>query len=267
VELLTVISLTAVFFLVALLNSNLGLGGGVLYVPLMLMALPGEPKEAVVCTSLFFTISTAIPAMLNHHKLGHLDTGTGFKLAAGAMAGAVLGTFVNLSIDRSLFVLAFSGLLLVLGARFLADSVRKKRAGKGSAEDEDGPDEGSEGRVAAASGMAAGSGLASSLFGIGGGVLNVPILHYVVKMGLRRSMGTSFLIILFTAPVGIATYVLLGTPPFWTLVAVGIPTILAGSYIGSKLGLKKLRTSTVSLILVGLMFVIAGKMLLELAIS
>src|SRR5438445_12767867 len=62
-------------------------------------------------------------------------------------------------------------------------------------------------RVAGTAAATTGSGFLSGSMGIGGGLLNVPLLGYVLGRKTRKAIGTSSLLIIPTAPVGVVPYV------------------------------------------------------------
>src|SRR3989441_1033903 len=86
----------------------------------------------------------------------------------------------------------------------------------------------------------AGSGFLSGSMGIGGGLLNVPLLVYVLGRKTRKAIGTSSLLIIPTAAVGFAAYVVdLALRPggfAWPAEFVLIPILMPVVFIGASLG-------------------------------
>ena len=87
-------------------------------------------------------------------------------------------------------------------------------------------------------------GLVSALAGIGGGILLVPVMHYLMKVPIKRAIGTSSSIIVFTSLFATIGYIVngLGDPDlsmFGTLGFVdyraGVP-ILIGSILTGRMG-------------------------------
>ncbi len=75
------------------LGGLLGVGGGIVIVPLIILLLDIPPKVAIG-TSLATIIPTAIIASWRHHQLGHVD----WRLAATMAAGSILGAFAGASL-------------------------------------------------------------------------------------------------------------------------------------------------------------------------
>ena len=114
--------------IVAFVYSNLGLGGGILFVPILLSTGVASSHVAVPI-SLMYTIATATSSVINHRKRGFVDFRLGKKLVAGALIGAVLGTFFTLFVlDEQVFKALFTAILVLFGTYMLLDWARNDRA-------------------------------------------------------------------------------------------------------------------------------------------
>src|SRR2546427_9652395 len=78
-------------FAVAFIYANLGLGGGLLFVPILLSTGVTGSSTAVPI-SLTLTIATATSSVINHHRKGFVDFRLGGTLLPGAPLRPVLGT-------------------------------------------------------------------------------------------------------------------------------------------------------------------------------
>jgi uncharacterized membrane protein YfcA len=254
-------------FAVAFIYANLGLGGGLLFVPILLSTGVAS-KDIAVPISLTLTIATAASSVINHHRHGLVDFRLGRYLVAGALLGAAVGTFFTLVVlDEKTFKAFFAGVLLLFGAYMVLDWVRNRRS-----IDEDDDSLLTPPRLAATAGATAGSGFLSGSMGIGGGLLNVPLLVYVLGRKTRKAIGTSSLLIIPTAAVGFVAY--LGGlalrpsgfawPDAYILIPLLMPVVFVGAYLGSRWGLAKLKTRSVALIFIIVLFIAAGKLLLDL---
>src|SRR5438874_11982281 len=115
-------------FAVAFIYANLGLGGGLLFVPILLST--GIPsKDVAVPVSLTLTIATAASSVINHRRHGLVDFHLGGILVAGALVGVVIGTLFTLVVlDERTFKAFFAAVLLWFRAYMLLDWVRHKRS-------------------------------------------------------------------------------------------------------------------------------------------
>lgn len=81
------------------------------------------------------------------------------------------------------------------------------------------------------------SGIASGLFGVGGGIVMVPAMIYFLSPPIRdikQAVGTSLLVIIPTAVVGTAKHWIQGNVEWRTALAL-FPTALIGGYLGAWL--------------------------------
>jgi uncharacterized protein len=103
-------------------------------------------------------------------------------------------------------------------------------------------------------------GLLSGMFGVGGGVILVPLLIEFAKLDQRRASATSLLAILPTAIAGAATYAVSGEID---VVAAGLIAIgaIGGSFIGSAI-LRRISLTVLRWLFIALLVGIAVRMLL-----
>jgi len=267
VDALLLLLQAVLIFGVAFIYSNLGLGGGLLFVPILLST--GVPsKDLAVPISLTLTIATAASSAINHHRRGLVDFHLGGLLVAGALAGAVVGTFFTLRVlNEETFKAFFTAVLVLFGMYMIRDWIQNARS-----VDEDDDSALTPPRVTATAAATAGSGFLSGSMGIGGGLLNVPLLVYVLGRKTRKAIGTSSLLIIPTAAVGFAAYVVdlalqpggLAWPTDYVLIPILMPIVFVGAYLGSRWGLEKLKTRSVALIFIVVLFIAAAKLFLDL---
>lgn len=86
--------------------------------------------------------------------------------------------------------------------------------------------------IAAIIGLA--GGVASGLFGIGGGIVMVPAMVYFLGTNIKTAVGTSLIVIIPTALTGSWKHHHLGNID-WRLAATLIPTAMAGGFLGAAL--------------------------------
>jgi uncharacterized membrane protein YfcA len=78
------------------------------------------------------------------------------------------------------------------------------------------------------------AGVFSGLFGIGGGLIVVPLLLLTERWSERPAMGTSLAAIVITALAGVAAYAVHGDVKFGAAAIVGVPA-MAGAVAGTAL--------------------------------
>ena len=105
------------------------------------------------------------------------------------------------------------------------------------------------------------AGFFSALFGVGGGIVIVPLLLLVAHWDLRPAAATSLAAIGITATAGVITYGLHGeVEPKYALL-VGVPAAFGAA--GGSVLQQRLPVRTLSFLFAGLLTAIAIRMLLQ----
>lgn len=100
------------------LSGLMGVGGGVILVPAMVL-LFGFTQHSAEGTSLLIIIPTAIVGSIRHAKNGYTDWRLGMVLGTGGVIGAWLGASVALTLDADLLQRLFAIFLLLTGIHLL----------------------------------------------------------------------------------------------------------------------------------------------------
>jgi hypothetical protein len=107
---------------VGFLSSFLGIGGGVIHVPLLVRAL-GFPVHAATATSHFVLAIMAGTGTLTHVALGSFAHGHGLRrtaaLSVGVVAGAQLGAHVSLRLRGAVIQWLLASALVALSAKLM----------------------------------------------------------------------------------------------------------------------------------------------------
>ncbi|RUO42958.1 sulfite exporter TauE/SafE family protein [Aliidiomarina taiwanensis] len=153
-----------------LLSGMLGIGGGVLVVPLLIYLLPimGLPADIVVPTAIGTSLATIAVTTFSsayaHYRHGNIEWGWVRWLVPVIVLGAFLGSWLGVSLNPAILQRVFAVMLLLLALRMIwkRQPRNKDKAIK-------------KWKIYS---MGTGIGLIASLIGIGGGALVVPLLHY-----------------------------------------------------------------------------------------
>ena len=114
------ITLALVGFIVGILSSISGLGGGFMVVPLLIYL--GREAKLAVGTSFVFILVVAISSLISHYRLGNLDIKTGLTLGLGGIIGAQIGPQVLQYVSEQNFKRIFAVLLAITAAWIFVDS-------------------------------------------------------------------------------------------------------------------------------------------------
>lgn len=238
------------------LGSIVGLGGGFIAVPGLRLFF-GFPPGLAAASSLvlvFANTATASASFVRHRRVA-FDLVIPIALAAipGSVAGAILASHVS----GKIFDLLYAGLLAILAV----DIIRRAKRREAGAELETQKTDGSRRSIGGWAGAGVAIGFVSSLFGIGGGVIAVPLLLYFTKRPLQTITATSTAIIALTAPIGIVAYALAHDIRWAPAVTLG-----AGGLVGGLIGVRlacRISTAALSLLLATAMIAAAVAMVLR----
>ncbi|WP_037606010.1 sulfite exporter TauE/SafE family protein [Streptacidiphilus rugosus] len=195
---------------VGLALGALGGGGGVLAVPALVYLLGVAPQVAGT-TSLAVVAATSVAALARHAGTGDVSWRTGAVFAAAGVPPAVVASVLAHRLPPSVLTSAFAAVAALAAAAMLR-SVRTthrttRRDGAHAGPAEGTAADGSTGRAGDLRTPAAGAGLGAvtGLLGVGGGFMVVPALVSVLRLPMRRAVGTSLVVILINSAVSLTT--------------------------------------------------------------
>ena len=99
------------------------------------------------------------------------------------------------------------------------------------------------------------AGVTSGLFGVGGGIVMVPAMFYLLKVDIKTAIGTSLVVIIPTAISGAVKHQQLGNID-WRIAGSLAPLAIAGGFLGAYL-VGQIDASTLKKLFGGLL-VLAG---------
>jgi len=114
------ITLALVGFIVGILSSISGLGGGFMVVPLLIYL--GREAKLAVGTSFVFILVVAISSIISHYRLGNIDIKTGLTLGLGGIIGAQIGPQILQHVSEQNFKRIFAVLLGITAVWIFVDS-------------------------------------------------------------------------------------------------------------------------------------------------
>jgi hypothetical protein len=247
--------------IVAFFYSNLGLGGGQLYVPIMDMFFVSLLMKEIVPLSLSFAFVTMLSATIMHGRKKLVDYRLGLQLAAAGLLGVLAGVMFTSSAPEGLVKASFAAMLIIVATKMLYDIYKAKMDSLVS------PTEFSWRRRLAGMGISILTGFLVGSFGIGGGIVSVPLIIYIFKFEPRRAIGTSALMGAILTPAAFISYAFTATEGLeihYGLAAVLAPIVLVMALLGSSWGLEKLKTKVVKTIFTFGVYLAASEMIYSL---
>ncbi|MFD5433718.1 sulfite exporter TauE/SafE family protein [Kitasatospora sp. NPDC127067] len=210
----------------------LGGGGGVLAVPALVYLLGLSPSDAGT-TSLVIVTATSVTALTRHAGSGTVQWRTGALFAAAGVLPAIGASVLAHRIPQPALTSAFAVLaalaaaVMLRGARSGARSARRVPAGAAGDGGGAAPSAKPAGRDGHLGTVAAGAGLGAvtGLLGVGGGFLAVPALVSVLRLPMRKAVGTSLVVIVVNSVVSLGTRL--------TVTDISVDPAVFGPFVGA----------------------------------
>ena len=243
---------------VAFFYSNLGLGGGQLYVPIMDLFFVSFLMKDIVPLSLALAFVTMISGAYSHGRKHLVHYRIGLQLAAAGLIGVAGGVIFTSSLPDVWIKAAFATMLVLVATKMLSDIYRQRKDYTSC------PTEFSLRCRLTGMGASILTGFLVGSFGIGGGVVSVPLIIYVFKFEPRMAIGTSAFLGAILTPAALIAYWLNsseGIMIHWDIALVLAPIVLVLAIVGSTWGLQKLRTNTVKTIFTCGVYLAAAEMI------
>lgn len=201
-------------------------------------------------TSLFAVFSNSASSTIAYAKQKRIDYVLGIKFAIFAIPGAIIGAYISRFISLPEFKLYFALVLIGTSIYILRKNTLKTRTIKKS-----------QAVMALCYASSFFAGVLASLFGIGGGVIFMPIMVALLGISVHNSAPTSQFILFVSSIVGLLTHVILGHPDYF-LAAVLVIGTFAGAQLGAKLSLTIKERILQILLSIGL-FAVSTKFILD----
>jgi len=237
-------------FGVALVFSMLGLGGGMLYVPLFKwLDLP--LKTVAIPLSLLLNGVTSLSAFLRYWRDGLVDFRGGLPAAVAAVLAAPLGAWSMGYVPRDTLLLIFALFTALAGVYSLQHSGREASAP---------PPPGR--RLGIGLGLGAVEGFVGGLLGVGGGFIVAPVLM-ALGFPTKRAVATTSFIVTFASVSGFAAHAAAGRLDV-TLTVLTLVAAIAGSQLGAWFMARRAKPAWVKRLYGVVLLLIATKLVWDL---
>jgi uncharacterized membrane protein YfcA len=122
------IATAGVGVVVGVTSALFGVGGGILMVPFMVLALE-MTQHVAEGTSLLVIVPTALVGTIAHSRRGYVDRRAAAGLAAGGIVGALIGALVSLELPGDTLQRMFAVVAAIAGARLIYDGIKGRESG------------------------------------------------------------------------------------------------------------------------------------------
>ncbi len=227
-------------FAAGLLGSIIGLGGGIIIVPVLTFF--GFSPALAASNSIFAVFSNAIASSISYAKQRRIEYSIGLKLGLLSIPGTIVGAYVSSEITPSIFKILFA--LILISASVYIFSKRKIEPKNYNL---------SKQIMILAIGASFFAGIISGLFGVGGGIIFVPLMVVVMGLSMKNAAPTSQFILLFASGSALVTHTLLGHPDFYQALLLSVGAFVGG-LVGARLSLEIKENSLkilISIVMIG----------------
>jgi len=275
----------AVGVLVGFLSGLVGVGGGFLMTPILMMI--GVPPTVAAASDTNSIVATSSSGVAAHFRLGNVDLKLGSVLLLGGLAGAQVGVRI-IKVLRGLgnadFVITITYVVVLgcVGTFMFLESLHSLRRGvltpqpHSPVEDQNlfkklpfqmnFPRSNVQHSVFVPFVLCALVGMLAAIMGVGGGFIMVPMMVYLLRMPMHVAVGTDLFQILFTCAgltVMQATTNHTVDLVLALLVAIGSTT---GAQIGARLS-RLLRGDQLKIVLASVVLIVTAKMAIGLVVT
>ena len=247
---------------IGFLFAPLGLGGGLLFAPLLHYGLGWDIDGALLIVSLGLSATVSWGSGLRHRKEGHVSDVRFKQSLVGALPGAIIGVVIVASLSGS-----FDVFFKTLSLGFVTWAIIKTLRSKNNQIAQNSEPNMLPLRVGVASG-----GLLSSVLAIGAGAIYVPVLRTYGGLESRKAIGTSLHIMMVVLPISILTHFValdqsqvdVLASNLWLILSLPIVVIVAAN-LGARFGIAKVSEQRIMQLFVAVLLVIGIRYVLDLS--
>jgi uncharacterized membrane protein YfcA len=243
---LTAVVLLSFSILAGVIGATFGLGGGIIIVPTLTLALGFSMQEAVGA-SLIGIIASSTGSAARYLEQGLVNVKLAMTLETATTAGAIIGAVIAVYLNQTALALLFAAILVYSAYYMLTKMERRIEAKSCGSLDLSCSYRDSEGKEVAygVTGLRKGllasffAGSLSNMLGVGGGTIQVPVMNTCMCVPMKAAAATSNLMIGVTALSGAIIFYANGL-----IIPYLAATVAVGVFFGAMMGTRLSKRST-----------------------
>ncbi|OHB54032.1 MAG: hypothetical protein A2Y07_02310 [Planctomycetes bacterium GWF2_50_10] len=222
-------------FFVGVLGTLIGVGGGVVLVPILLLCYPHMRPEVITAISLAMIFANSLSGSAAYAWQRRINYRAGMVFAVAAVPGAIAGAFLIGYIKTRTFDVAFGLVMLIVSAYLMLRPAKDMASGVNGCDFKP-----TAAGLKLGALISTGVGLLSSLLGIGVGIIHVPAMIYVLGFGVHIATATSLFVLMIMSGCATAVHLFDGSLDGRGLITVFlilgvVPGAQLGAYLSRKL--------------------------------
>jgi len=260
-------------------GTMVGAGGGFVLVPALLLIFPDESQKTVTAISLLVVLMTAISGTFAYARRRLVDYRTGLTFALVAVPASFAGAYAVRFLPRSAFDVVFGLFLigiavtvatgLVRGGQTVRDPLRDGRWTVTRVVDRgDGIISRYSYDVRPGLALSGATGFIATLFGVGGGIIQVPLMATLLRIPFDIAIATSQFMLIFMASAGTIIHAVNGELHRTELLRAALLGV--GAIVGAQAGAalaQRLSSTTITRLLALGLILIGGRLVLAPVLS
>jgi uncharacterized membrane protein YfcA len=265
-----ILFLVVLGFLAGSYGTLVGIGGAVVLTPVLLFLYPQAQPEVLTSITMGIVFLNALSGTTAYARQRRIDYRNGIFFALATVPGTIFGVWTLHYLPQRIFEIIFGVMLLIFSALiWLRPKTGSTPPAASGASVNVITDRSGEKFVYSCNrplgiALSFGVGFIAGLLGIGGGILHVPMLIYVLCFPAHVATATSHFILVFTGLTGTLTHAASGTyVQSWHIllwIALGvIPGAQLGAWLSPRIkGLILIRLLVLALVLAGVRLMVVG---------
>lgn len=240
------------------IGTLIGAGGGFILTPVLLFVFPSMAPVHLTSLSLLTVAANSTSGSIGYALRRQVHWPSVVLFSIAAVPGVILGVILNDHLSREKFEIVFAFFLLAMSVFVISRSFRKRESAHHFTKDL-----WNTKAKAVGSFISAFVGVISSLLGIGGGIIHVPLLAEGLKYPIHIAAGTSHAILAITSIVAVVDHFFRGD---FANLESWVPFLVVGLIFGAQVGAhfsKKVKSNYIFFLLGAALFSVAVRLLVK----
>lgn len=256
----TILILVILGIIIGIISSIAGVGGGVLYVPILTL-IYFMPMNQAIDTSTFAILISSASGFITYLKQKRTDFKLALIFAGFSILGSLISTliFLFITLNNEILRIIFATLLIITGINMIRKAYQTMKKSRNSTPEEKGKEKFPLKEHDYKANLKKGiplfmlGGFAANLLGVGGGVIYTPTLNLILGYPIHNSTAISTSIIFFTAIYNVIAKSITGEINYVIGIFLSIGSVL-GAFLGAKISNRMPRAllqTFVAIVLIG----------------